>query len=370
MVKVTVDVSERLGRARELLAGRSDAGMLAITPTDSLRYLTGLGLGTDERTTLLLLTADAAAFLVPGVNADGVAAIEPFAPRVTWQDESGAGEALTEALANVGGAPGRIAVDPEMRASALLDLIDAAPGAEIESAAPLLQALRERKSAAELGLLRESAARADTAMRAGMAACRPGATELGVAAAVQAAFVDAGVDEVLFTAVASGPNSAIPHHDSSARELRDGEPVMIDIGARLDGYASDITRMVFLGEPSAQYLEVHGIVERAAAAAIAAARPGVTCAEVDEAARSTIVDAGYGERFIHRTGHGLGISTHESPWIMAGDDTPLAEGMVFSIEPGIYLPGEFGVRLEDIVHVGAESTEILSRLPLDLEVID
>ncbi|MBS1678274.1 MAG: M24 family metallopeptidase [Actinobacteria bacterium] len=365
---MTVDAEARLGRARELLAG-SGAELLAVGPTDSLRYLTGLGLVADERTCLLLLAPGAAAFVVPRLNSDEAAPIEPFAPRFAWEDHSGPGEALAAALAHLGGAPRRAAVDPEMAASALLDLLGAAAGAEAESAAPILRALRERKGADEVAALRDSAATADAAMRAAIAACRVGATELQVAAAARAAFTDAGAEEVCFTAVGSGPNGALPHHELSARELRAGEPVVIDIGGKLDGYASDITRMAFVGEPTEKYLEVHGIVERAVVAALAAARPGATCGEVDAAARSTIAAAGYGEHFLHRTGHGIGLSTHEPPWIMAGEDAPLAEGMVFSIEPGIYLPGEFGVRLEEIVHVGAEATQPLSALTRELEVV-
>ena len=144
---------------------------------------------------------------------------------------------------------------------------------------------------------------------------------------------------------------------------------MIDLGAKLDGYASDITRMVHLGEPSSQYWEVHELVESAVEAALAAALPGATCGEVDRAARDVIEAAGYGERFFHRTGHGLGLSTHEPPWIMAGEDVPLRAGMVFSIEPGIYLEGEFGLRLEDIVHLTDAGPEIFSKLSRAVDVI-
>jgi Xaa-Pro dipeptidase len=138
---------------------------------------------------------------------------------------------------------------------------------------------------------------------------------------------------------------------------------VIDLGAKLESYASDLTRMVYLGEPSARYLAIHDTVEAAVQAALAAARPGATCGDVDRAARGVIEAAGYGERFLHRTGHGLGLSTHEAPWIMAGEETPLRAGMVFSIEPGIYLDQDFGVRLEEIVHLTDAGPTIFSGLP-------
>jgi len=174
---------------------------------------------------------------------------------------------------------------------------------------------------------------------------------------------------VLATIVGSGPNSAFPHHHSSTRALREGEPVLFDLGSRLDGYCSDITRMAFLGSPSTRYLEIHRIVEAAVAAALDVIKPGVPINAVDLAARRTIEQSGYGQQFVHRTGHGIGLSVHEPPSITHTNELPLAEGMAFSVEPGIYLPGEFGVRLEEIVVVAGRGAEVLSRLPRDVQVV-
>ena len=233
-----------------------------------------------------------------------------------------------------------------------------------------MRPLREVKSDGELRLLQAAADAGDAAMRAAFAACRPGATELQVADAAAAAFRAEGCEEVVFTIVGAGPNGAFPHYHAGHQQLAVGDAIVIDIGARRDGYMCDITRMVVVGEPTPRHLEVHRAVEAAVQAGLAAARPGATCHDVDAAARGAIEDAGFGEYFVHRTGHGLGISTHEPPWIMRGEDVQLKAGMVHSIEPGIYLPGEFGVRLEEIVHVTDEGCERFSRLPRDLHVAE
>ena len=230
--------------------------------------------------------------------------------------------------------------------------------------------MRVVKSADELRLLQVASDAGDAAMRAALAACRPGVTELEVAEAASAAFRAAGAEEVDFTVVGSGPNGAYPHHHTATRALADGDAIVIDIGARTGGYMSDLTRMAFVGEPTERYLEVHRTVEAAVQAGLAAARPGATCHEVDAAARTAIEDAGFGEYFVHRTGHGLGISIHEPPWIMRGEDVRLEAGMVHSIEPGIYLPGEFGIRLEEIVHITDDGCERFSALPREVHVVD
>jgi Xaa-Pro aminopeptidase len=206
-------------------------------------------------------------------------------------------------------------------------------------------------------------------MQAAFAALAPGATELAVGDAVARAFA-AGGSTLEFAIVGGGPNGAYPHHHTGPRPLQTGDAVVVDIGGRLDGYVSDITRMAFIGEPTERYREIHAVVEAAVVAGMAAAKPGATCAEVDAAARGVITDAGYGDHFVHRTGHGLGLSVHEPPWIMRGYDVELRPGVVHSVEPGIYLPGELGVRLEEIVHVTESGCERFSALPRDVHVVD
>jgi Xaa-Pro aminopeptidase len=253
-----------------------------------------------------------------------------------------------------------------MRADALLLLQQTWRDASYVPGATVLAPLRMRKSAEEIDALRRAAATADAAIQAAARACRPGVTELEVARAADEGFRKAGAPEVMATIVGSGPNSAFPHHHSGTRALQAGEPVLFDLGSRADGYCSDITRMAFLGTPAARYREVHGIVNDAVAAALEAIRPGIAVSAVDVAARRTIERAGYGERFVHRTGHGIGLSGHEPPSISHTNQLTLEEGMAFSVEPGVYLPGEFGVRLEEIVVVTRTGCEVLSRLPRDV----
>src|SRR5262249_34427956 len=242
-------------------------------------------------------------------------------------------------------------------------------GGRLATARRAVGSLRGAKSEGALRLVQAASDAADEAVRAAFAACRPGATELDVADAAASAFRSAG-SEIVFTIVGCGPNGAFPHHHTGDRVLEPGDAIVIDVGGRRDGYMSDITRMAFVGTPSDRYLEAHQTVEVAVRAGLAAARPAATCHDVDTAARRVIEDAGFGEYFVHRTGHGLGLSTHEPPWIMRGENVELRVGMVHSIEPGIYLPGEFGVRLEEIVHVTEDGCERFSCLSRELHVVD
>jgi Xaa-Pro aminopeptidase len=344
--------------------------LVALAPSDNLRYVLGFAPVYDERACMLLVTAGSAAVLMPNLNAEQSAAEAPEIELVRWTDDAGPADALRRTLEQVAGAGARRAgVDPDMRAGHLLLLRDAIPDAGLADASVAMRPLREVKSDGELQLLHAASNVADDAIRAAFGACRPGATELEIAEAAATTFRGAGAGDA-FTIVAGGPNGAYPHHHAGDRALEPGDAVVIDIGARLDNYMSDITRMAFVGEPTERYLELHRTVEAALQAGMAAARPGATCDEVDAAARGVIADAGYGEYFVHRTGHGLGISTHEPPWIMRGEEVELVVGMVHSVEPGIYFPGEVGVRLEEIVHVTEDGCERFSRLPRELRVVE
>ena len=367
-----MDPATRRTRIDALRQRMSDVGidLVALAPSDNLRYVVGFSPVSDERACMLLVTPGSALVLMPSLNAEQAASEAPELELVTWDDDAGPVAALRGALRRVGGDTARHGgADPEMRADHLLLLQETTPDTTFVAASVAVGPLRVVKSAEELRALQTAALAADDAVRAAFAACRPGATELEVAEAAAGAFHAAGCEEVLFTTVAGGPNGAYPHHHTGRRRLEAGDPIVIDIGGRLNGYASDITRMAFVGVPDERYLEVHGIVEAAVQAGLAAARPGATCHEVDAAARGVIEDAGFGKWFVHRTGHGLGLSVHEPPWIMRGEDVELRQGMVHSIEPGIYLPGEFGVRLEEIVHVTVEGCERFSGLSRELHVV-
>ena len=346
----------------------SGVGLAAIAPTDNLRYLLGFAPKGDERACMLLVSADAAAVLMPSLNAEQTASAATELELMRWSDDAGPSAALHSALARTDASATRVAVDPEMRADHLLLLQGALPAATTVDATGVIGPLREAKDVIELEALQSAADAADAAMLAGFAALRPGASELEIADTIAQAF-GANLSTVEFTIVGGGPNGAFPHHHTGPRPLQAGDAVVIDIGGRRDGYVSDITRMAFIGEPSERYREVHAIVEAAVVAGLAASKPGATCAEVDAAARDVIAGAGYGEYFVHRTGHGLGLSVHEPPWIMRGNDTELRPGVVHSIEPGIYLPGEFGIRLEEIVHVTDIGCERFSSLPREVHVV-
>ena len=222
-----------------------------------------------------------------------------------------------------------------------------------------------RKDELEYASLKENAAIADQAMLAGSAAIRPGMSELEVAAIIERKFKDQDT-AMKFAIVAAGPNGALPHHHTGSSILELGNGIVIDIGGQKGEYSSDITRFAVLGEPSKEMVKVHGIVNEAVIGAMEIAKSGIMAREVDQAARGVIAKAGYGEYFVHRTGHGLGIEIHEPPYITASSETILETGMVFSIEPGIYLPGKFGVRLEEIVILREDGPEILSSLPRDI----
>jgi Xaa-Pro aminopeptidase len=344
--------------------------LLAVSPSDDLLYLLGFSPTADERPCMLLLGAEDAVFLVPSLNAvqtrEALRSL-PSLRFVTWQDAAGPERALREAAAPFAGTR-RTAVAATMRADFLLLLQSLLNGSEFVSADGVVAELRMRKDAAEVEALQASARTADAAMEAALAACVPRVRELDVAEAAAAAFRRAGAEEVLFASVASGPNAAFPHHHSGTRVLLAGDAVTIDLGGRLAGYASDITRVAHIGPPSERYAGVHVTVERAVQAALAAVRSGVRCADVDRAARAVIEAAGCGEQFVHRTGHGLGLSAHEPPSIMEGEERELVTGTVFSIEPGIYLPGEFGVRLEEIVAVTESGCRVFSTLPRTVHI--
>ncbi|HLI59172.1 MAG TPA: Xaa-Pro peptidase family protein [Solirubrobacteraceae bacterium] len=357
----------RLARLRVAMA-RAGVALTAIAPTDNLRWLLGFAPLYDERACALLVTAAEVVMLVPTLNAEQTAAHAPDVELVRWADEDGPQSALRQTLARSGfDGAGALAADPQMRADHLLLLQDALPGRRTIDAGELIWPLRAVKDTAELDSLTRASEVADRAVEAAWAACRAGVSELAVADAIKRVFTAAG-SEPEFALVASGPNGAFPHHETGARLLAEGDAVVIDLGGVLEGYHSDITRMAFVGAPSERYREVHAVVEAAVVAALDATRPGARCGEVDRAARSVIEDAGYGEFFVHRTGHGLGLSGHEPPYVMAGSEVELRAGMVHSIEPGIYLPGELGVRLEEIVHVTDDGCERFSRLPRDLHL--
>jgi Xaa-Pro aminopeptidase len=363
---MTVDTPARLSALRARMRA-TGADLVAIAPGSHMDWLLGYHPHPDERPCLLLIGPQAEAFLMPVLNAEGTREHTAI-PFRTWADADGPGAALALALADVGATGARsVVLDETMRADFALLVTGALPGARAVFTPDTLGNLRMIKDARECAALKMNAAIADRAMLRAFAALAPGRTETEVAEDIRAHFASEGA-AAAFWIVGGGPNGAFPHHQTGGRVLQPGDAVVIDIGGRKGGFPSDITRMAAIGHAPAGYAEVHAIVEAAVQAALAAARPGVRARVVDAAARDVIARAGYGDYFVHRTGHGIGIDGHEPPYITATSETVLAEGMAFSIEPGIYLPGRFGIRLEEIVILRADGPEILSDLPRDLHI--
>ncbi|MCL6450713.1 MAG: Xaa-Pro peptidase family protein [Acetobacteraceae bacterium] len=354
----------RYDRLREALA---EAGLDAVvaSPSDNLYYLTGFRSEPDERVLLGFFPLERpAALLVPALYEEQVRASGWKGRMAVWPEAEGPKPALCGLIEELGLSGAALAVDDEMRADYLLTLMEAARPARMTPASAVLGQLRVRKSPEEVELLRRAAALADQALEAGIRACRAGSTEREVALALELAMRQAGAGGLSFPPIVqSGPNGAMPHQPPGDRRLAPGDAVVLDFGCRVEGYCSDITRTLCVKQPEPELERVHRIVEEAQRLALSTVAPGRRAGEVDAAARRHIEERGYGAAFIHRTGHGIGLSGHEAPYIAPGDDTILEPGMVFSIEPGIYLPGRFGVRLEDIVVVTASGAERLNQAP-------
>ncbi len=359
---------DRLIKLRESMRAQ-DVELVVLGPGAHLTWLTNVRPHADERPLLYCITEHYAGFLMPGLEADS-ARQQTDIPFHTWSDAEGPTAAFADLL-NTADAKGTtsIVLDEAMRADFAALVQEALPNARCQFTASTIGALRMRKDWQEYDVLKRNALSADTAMQAAWAAMRVGMTETDVASIVRESFKAQGATP-LFTIVGAGGNGAFPHHHTGNTVLNHGDIVVMDIGAGMDGYSSDMTRMASMGPASDEYHKIHSIVEAAVQAALTAAKPGVKAHVVDDAARQVIADAGFGEYFVHRTGHGMGVEVHETPYITSSSQTVLDEGMVFSIEPGIYLPGKFGLRLEDIVILREDGPEIFSQLPRDLQVIN
>lgn len=354
-------LTTRLANLRARMA-ETGTDLVVIGPSSHMLYLADLSPHGDERPVLLMVSPAFAGFLMPALNVDSARQHTdlPFFP---WADADGPDAALKDLLAATGvPATPSIVLDETMRTDFALLVLDALPGARRRFTQDTVGYLRSRKDDAEYDALKKSAVLNDAAMAAGFAALRPGITEYEVATVIRD-FYKAHGATTEFCSVCFGPNGAFPHHHTGDTRLKDRDAVLIDTGGRIHGYPSDMTRVGYFGSKPQGFEEIHAILDRAVTAAIAAARPGVPASAVDKAARDVITEAGYGPNFLHRTGHGLGIDVHETPYITATSQTVLEEGMVFSIEPGIYLQGRFGLRLEEIVIIRNGKAEILSEMP-------
>ncbi len=361
--------------ARRLAAaadGARAAGLagLVVTPGYDLRYLTGSRAQTFERLTALVVSSSGESTVVlPRMELAALreSAVADLGLTVRdWVDGEDPYRLVAQAL---GGAPAAIAVTDSMPALHLLPLAGVL-GMVPVLATGVLAALRMVKDTHEIEALRTAGAAIDRVHAQVPQFLVPGRTEAEVAADITNAIVAEGHSEAAFVIVGSGPHGADPHHECSDRELQAGDIVVVDIGGPVEpGYNSDCTRTYSLGEPDPEVAGQYAVLQRAQAAAVAAVRPGVRAEAIDAAARDVLAQAGLADYFVHRTGHGIGLSVHEEPYIVAGNDQPLAEGMAFSVEPGIYLPGRWGARIEDIVIVTADGALPVNTRPHDLTVV-
>ena len=365
-------LTDRLARLAEL-AGTSGADVVLITPGPDLAYFVGHSIGSHERLTCLVVPANGGpSLLVPTLERPGWtgSTVERMEVSIgTWTD----GQDPYAALADLLPADARVlSVDYHMPAVHALNAQAIVPGAELTLAGETIAQLRMRKSSDEVTALAAAGAAIDRVQGRIAEWLRPGRTENEVAADIAAAIVDEGHERPDFVIVGSGPNGASPHHEASDRVIRAGDVVVIDIGGPMpSGYFSDCTRTYVVAGDAVpdRVREVYEVVRAAQAAGVAAVRPGVSAESIDAASRSVIEDAGFGEYFITRTGHGIGLEVHEHPYLVAGNSITLEAGMAFSVEPGIYLPGEFGVRIEDIVVVADSGALLMNRSPTELLVI-
>lgn len=361
-------LTERLERAQTAMESHEVDAMI-VSPSSDLVYLLGYPAHTSERLTALLLPQSGRpALILPRLEAPRIAGRAGVVDLLAWAETTDPIDLAARWLTASGART--IAVGEELWSGFLLRFQSALPEARFVSAAPVLRGLRVVKTAAEVGFLREAGERTDRVWEEFVATTAlRGLTERQAAKIIAGLMDRAGLGDPAFLICASGPHSASPHHLVGDRVIEDGDAVVFDFGGNVEGYKSDITRTVHAGAPSPEFRTVYDTVERARSAAFAAVRPGATCASIDRAAREAIEAAGYGDYFIHRVGHGLGLDVHEEPYLVAGNETQLREGMVFSDEPGVYLPGRFGVRIEDSVVCTASGAELLNHARRDLVVM-
>jgi Xaa-Pro aminopeptidase len=370
----------RLDRAAQATADQGfEAVLVAVGP--DLRYLTGYEAMPLERLTMLVVAPDPDRIVLVVPRLEEPAArvgCRPDVRIVTWEesdDPHGLVAGLVSGRSGSGGAL-RLAVSDQLMAMHLLRLQRALPGATFESATIVLRGLRMTKDPDEIALLRAAAHAADRVVGQIAVGRLVGRREADVAREVRERLIAEGHDEAHFAIVGSGPNSASPHHEASDRVIEAGEPIVLDIGGTIGGYSSDTTRTLWVtgGDPAKgpteEFRHLFGVLRSAQERATRAVRSGVACEAIDAAARDVIDSEGYGQAFFHRTGHGIGLEGHEEPYIIGGNREPLAPGMAFSIEPGIYLSGRYGARIEDIVVCGPDGPDVLNESSRELYVVD
>jgi Xaa-Pro aminopeptidase len=349
---------------------RRGVSRMFIGPGSNLFYLTGIRAMISERIYLLQLPATGrASLLLPTFERLGAEDSGIDAEIIEWSDATGPDKATQALIA--GTSSDTVAIDDQLWSAFLLDLQLLAPKAAWTKASTIMQVLRSRKSESEIKIMKEAAAIADQTFSELTGQKFAGRKESEIAAEIQRLLLMHGQQQMQFGIVGSGPNGAMPHHDAGERVIQPGDSVVLDFGGTYKGYQSDMTRMVVVkgGSLDPEFERVHEVVNQSNAAAHAAVKVGALCEDIDRAARKVIVDAGYGDYFTHRTGHGIGIDVHEHPYIRQGNSEALDEGMAFSIEPGVYLPGRFGVRIEDIAICRSHGSENINLTPHSITIV-
>ena len=363
--RTATDAATRLSDLRAWMANQGLEAAYITRPV-SIAYLTGFQADPHERLMALAVRADRATLIVPALERDHAAGRSKEADVVGWRDGEDPYVLVLEALDQCA----RLGVEKEHLTVQAAEALRARVAAnELVDVAPEVRRLRRTKGPEELEKLDRACVITDATTDEVMQNLRAGQTELAVAVAVGAAIAEYGATHSFETLVQSGTNSALPHHRPSSRMLKAGDLVLLDFGAAFEGYRADTTRMAVVGEPNARQLEIHDLVLRAHDAAIKAVRAGVTTGDVDAAARKVIVAAGLGDRFFHRVGHGLGLEAHEDPSLDPGSNTVLEAGMVFTIEPGVYIPQWGGVRIEDDVVVEEAGCRVLTNASRNLRMV-
>jgi Xaa-Pro aminopeptidase len=361
--------AERLDRARARMRELGIDFLLVSTGAD-LPYLTGYEAMPLERLTMLVVPADADAVLViPTLEAPRVQEQPGAFELFTWDETDDPIEIVAGLVTGIDPEAGSVAIGDHTWARFVLDLQRALPAVEFRRASIVTGPLRVVKDAAEVDALRAAAAVVDSVVTAMRERAFAGRTELEVHRELVERMLEGGHERANFAIVAAGPNAASPHHDPTGRVIERGDVVLCDFGGTMHGYCSDITRMFVVGDVDPEVRDVYDVLVAAQEAGVRAATVGTTCEAVDAAARAVIAAAGFGQFFVHRTGHGIGTEAHEDPYVVAGNTTPLVAGHAFSVEPGIYLPGRFGFRLEDIVVATDDGPERLNHAPRDLAIV-
>ncbi|MDI6809713.1 MAG: Xaa-Pro peptidase family protein [Candidatus Eisenbacteria bacterium] len=358
----------RVKRARRLLKD-FELDCLLIPPSADLLYLTGIKKTQSERLFLFVVPRKGIpCFLAPTLEKDFIKSSTDSCLIFTWEDGKNPIFPLVDILEAYGSGRGRTAVGDELWSCHQLEMTGVLRRVQFVSASPVMSRLRSVKEPAELQLMRKAARLTENVLASTLRVITPGMREEEIAAIILDALGRSGLDEP-WAIVASGPNSAIPHHNSGARKLRRLEPLLLDIGGTYKGYNSDITRTYHVGPPERKFLEIYGIVLEANRIGRAKSKPSVKAFQIDSAVRDSIDKRGFGEFFTHRTGHGIGLRGHEEPYIVNSSAERLRRGMTFSIEPGIYIPGRFGVRIEDIVALTDKGSESLTRFSRALRIL-